>query len=268
MLIKDMNLSKFIDAAKWLDERHRNRSRFENFNNKFDLSTTEDAYKVQDELEKLWVHKGHLVGYKLGLTSTPIQALFGIDTPIKGNIFSKTVLHGRQRIDASDYVNLGVEFELAVEIGEDFSLNCENLDIIDCMNKVAAVYPAFELIDDRKADYSTVDLISATADNSWNANSILGPRQTNFKHLNFESNLVRKIINGKLESSITGAALGNPFNSVLWIANLLSDCGQKLRQGQIIMTGSTFATYFPQKGDSIKYEVEDLGKISLEIKET
>ena len=268
MLIEVMILSKFTDAAKWLNEQHKNRSNFENFNDRFDLSNPKDAYEVQEELEKLWVHKGQLVGYKLGLTSKPIQALFGVNTPIKGNIFSKTVLHGNQTVDASDYVNLGIEFELAVEIGEDFSANCQNLSINDCMNKVAAVYPAFELIDDRNANYSTVDLISATADNSWNANSVLGQRQTNFKHLNFENNLVRKTVNDKMETSVTGAALGNPFNSVLWIASLMSGRGQKLRDGQIIMTGSTFATHFPQKGDIILYEIEGLGEISLEIKDT
>ena len=82
-------MSKFIDAAKWLDKQHRSRSNFENFNNKFDLFDLEDAYEVQDALEKVWCRKGKLAGYKLALTSTPIQALFGVDTPIKVTFLPK-----------------------------------------------------------------------------------------------------------------------------------------------------------------------------------
>ena len=258
-------MSNFIDAARWLDQEHQNQANFKNFSNQFGLLTHEDAYEVQDALEKLWLWKGKLAGYKLALTSKPIQALFGVDTPMRGNIFSKTVLYGNQKISITDYVHLGVEFELAVEIGEDFGANCKEMNVSDCMSKVAAVYPAFELIDDRNADYSTVDLISATADNSWNGSNILGNRQRNFKHLDFDNNLVTKSVNKKKEKSITGAALENPFNSVLWIANSISKFGKELRKGQIIMTGSTFATYFPNKGDKILYEVEGIGKISIEI---
>ena len=87
--MKVIIMSKFIDAAKWLDKQHRSRSNFENFNNKFDLFDLEDAYEVQDALEKVWCRKGKLAGYKLALTSTPIQALFGVDTPIKVTFLPK-----------------------------------------------------------------------------------------------------------------------------------------------------------------------------------
>ena len=258
-------MSRFIEAARWLDQEHQNKANFINFNNNFGLSKHEDAYEVQDALEEVWSWKGKLAGYKLALTSKPIQALFGVDKPMRGNIFSKTVLYGNKKVAIEDYVHLGVEFELAVEIGEDFGANCKELNVSDCISKVAAVYPAFELIDDRNADYSTVDLISATADNSWNRMNILGNSQTNFKHLDFGNNLVTKTVNENKEKSVTGAALGNPFNSVLWIANSISERGKELRKGQIIMTGSTFATYFPYKGDKIIYEVEGIGEISIEI---
>ena len=105
-------MSNFIDAARWLDQEHQNQANFKNFSNKFGLLTHGDAYEVQDALEKLWLWKGKLAGYKLALTSKPIQALFGVDTPMRGNIFSKTVLYGNQKISITDYVHLGVELSL------------------------------------------------------------------------------------------------------------------------------------------------------------
>ena len=141
----------------------------------------------------------------------------------------------------------------------------KNMTVEECTSKVSAVYPAFELIDDRKADYSKVNLISTTADNSWNANTVLGSKSQNFSHLDFSVNQVFKSINGNIETSVTGAALENPFNAVIWIADFLNKRGSKLKKGQIVMTGSTFPTYFPQPGDVIEFEVFDIGKIKINI---
>lgn len=259
-------MSKHIDAAKWISEQHENRNDFTNFSEMFELDDWDYVYKVQDALELVWQpSRGNVVGYKLALTSKPIQELFGVDTPMKGNIFAESILFEGQKIKLKNYVHLGVEFELAVEIGEDFDPNGIDLDEENCLRKISAVFPAFELIDDRNADYSTVDLKSGTADNSWNANNVLGKKCADFDTINFSNNSVSKSVNGTVEHSHTGAALGNPINSVIWIAKFLVARGKTLRAGQIIMTGSTFATFFPKKGDTISYLVNGIGSVSLEV---
>ena len=258
-------MSKYVEAANWVSEQRQAKKVFQNFNEMFGLESFEDAYFVQDALESVWAHKGEVVGYKLALTSKAMQEMFGVNTSFKGNLFSKTILKGDQVISLLNYGRLGVEFELAIEIGEDFGANSNKLTVKESMKKVAAVYPAFELVDDRNADYSTVDLISQTADNSWNANMVLGSKLENFSHLDFGTNEVFKTINGNTEDSVTGAALENPFNAVIWIADFLNKRGSELKKGQIVMTGSTFPTYFPQKGDTIEYEVFNVGKVKVNI---
>ena len=258
-------MSKYVEAANWVSEQRQAKNIFQNFNKMFNLESFEDAYLVQDSLETVWAHKGDVTGYKLALTSKAMQNMFGVNTPFKGNLFSETILKGDQVISLKNYGRLGVEFELAIEIGEDFGNNFNNMTVEECMSKVSAVYPAFELIDDRKADYAKVNLISTTADNSWNANTVLGSKSQNFSHLDFSVNQVFKSINGNIETSVTGAALENPFNAVIWIAEFLNKRGSKLKKGQIVMTGSTFPTYFPQLGDIIEFEVFDIGKIKINI---
>jgi 2-keto-4-pentenoate hydratase len=258
-------MSKYVEAANWVSEQRQAKKVFQNFNEMFGLESFEDAYFVQDALEPIWAHKGEVVGYKLALTSKAMQEMFGVNTSFKGNLFSKTILKGDQVISLKNYVRLGVEFELAIEIGEDFGSNSNNLTVEECMRKVSAVYPAFELIDDRNADYPTVDLISQTADNSWNANTVLGTKSQNFSHLDFSVNEVFKSINGNIERSVTGVALENPFNAVIWIADFLNKRGLELKKGQIVMTGSTFPTYFPQLDDVIEFEVFDIGKIKINV---
>ncbi len=258
-------MSKYVEAANWIKEQREAKRDFQNFNKIFNLESYEDAYLVQQALEAVWANKGHVAGYKLALTSKVMQNMFGVNTSFKGNLFAKTILKGNQVISLSNYGRLGVEFELAIEIGEDFGTKFNNLTVEDCMRKSKAVFPAFELIDDRNADYSKVDLISQTADNSWNANTVLGSRLENFGNLDFSNNEVCKIVNGQTEKSITGKALENPFNAVVWIAEFLKNRGLELKEGQIIMTGSTFSTYFPEKGDTIEYEVCNVGSVKIKI---
>ena len=52
-----------------------------------------------------------------------------------------------------------------------------------------------------------------------------------------------------------GASLGHPQNLVFWTGSFSSDRGQKLREDQMIMPGSTLATHCPQKQDVISYQV-------------
>ena len=258
-------MSKYVEAANWIKEQREAKRDFQNFNKMFNLESYEDAYLVQQALEAVWANKGHVAGYKLALTSKVMQNMFGVNTSFKGNLFAKTILKGNQIISLSNYGRLGVEFELAIEIGEDFGTKFNNLTVEDCMRKSKAVFPAFELIDDRNADYSKVDLISQTADNSWNANTVLGSRLENFTNLDFSKNEVCKTINEQTEKSVTGKALENPFNAVVWIAEFLKNRGLELKEGQIIMTGSTFSTYFPEKGDTIEYEVYNVGSVKIKI---
>ena len=100
---------------------------------------------------------------------------------------------------------------------------------------------------------------------AWNANTFLCTRSQNFFHLDFSINEVFKSINGNIERSVTGVALENPFNAVIWIADFLNKRGSELKKGQIVMTGSTFPTYFPQLDDVIEFEVFDIGKIKINV---
>ena len=77
--------------------------------------------------------------------------------------------------------------------------------------------------------------------------------------------MYKRQINGQTEKSITGKALENPFNAVVWIAEFLKNRGLELKEGQIIMTGSTFSTYFPENGDTIEYEVCNVGSVKIKI---
>jgi 2-keto-4-pentenoate hydratase len=59
--------------------------------------------------------------------------------------------------------------------------------------------------------------------------------------------------------------LGNPMNSIRWLAEKLGQYGRALRPGDIIMTGS-FVRQFPlQAGDIAVAEFSGIGRVEVEI---
>jgi 2-keto-4-pentenoate hydratase len=166
----------------------------------------------------------------------------------------------------ADYMHLGLEFEMAVEIARDVPPDSGPLDAESVRDYIAVCVPAFELIDDRNADFGDLDALSIMADNSWCGGIVLGDAVSDWQGLDLKTNSVAMSLNGELvESGVTGDAMGHPFESVAWVAGLLASQGRQLRAGMIIMTGSTLATRFPAAGEEYSYAVEGLGAVSATL---
>lgn len=257
------NLKK---AADWVMEQHIQRKTFCSVPKNYGVETIEDAYIVQELLIEGWEKTlGPVVGYKLALTSTPIQKLVGLDHPCIGRLYKSQIHHGNKDINISEFSHLGLEFELAVRVGSDMpktTVEWTSESVKECIDSVSA---SFELIDDRNANYRDLQVNSLIADNSWFAGAVLAEENKEWRKLDFENLMVKKTVNSSIETSTTGAALGNPFNSVAWIANFLNIHGQQLKANELLMTGSTFATMFPNSGDKLSYEVDCIGTIEIEV---
>ena len=231
-------------------------------------ASLDEGYRVQSLLNRRFaeVGRGAPAGYKVGLTSDAIQTMYGSDQPISGVVFETGVHRSPARIARADYVHLGIEFELAVEIGSDFRPEDAPFALDDASACVAACMPAFELIEDRHADHDDVDALAILMDNSWCAGVVLGPRRTDWRSLDLANTPVSLRVNdAPPATAVTGAAMGNPLNSLAWLANQLASRGTTLKSGMIVMTGSTLATQFPAAGDRLVYGIEGLGGVDATI---
>lgn len=226
-----------------------------------------EAYAAQTALLDLWRETGHgrVVGWKIALTSKAMQEMCGVDQPCVGAILDRNVMEGPAKIRASDYLRLGLEFELAVRLGEDMDGGDHPYDAERARRHVAAVMPAFELIEDRAADYKAFDAFSLVADNTWNGGVVLGAEIPGWRDVDWTSAPVTLDYNGAAEHAVTGDAMGDPFAALAVVAENLLHRGMRARAGDVVITGSTLKTRFAAPGDRARYAIDGLGEVALTV---
>jgi 2-keto-4-pentenoate hydratase len=266
MLEGGIMVTKIEDAARWIVEEHADKKQFTSLPESFGIKKLSDAYQVQRKVVQLFKQKrGDVGGYKLALTSEPIQKLCGLSHPCTGYLFKSEILSGNRTISNDDFGRMAIEFELAIKIGSDLSSQKNPWDRQSILPHIEAVMPAFELVEDRRASYENLDILSIIADNCWSGGTVIGEPCYNWKNLDFDRLEVEKDINGEKEFASTGKALGNPFNSVVWMANFFNNHKETIQAGDILMTGSTFASHFASKGDRLEYRIDQIGNVKVEI---
>ena len=264
-----MLTADIIDAtARTCLDMHRTRTRYHPLEAAVRAAPLDDAYRVQDALHRLMTEagRGTIAGWKIALTSKAMQQMTGVDQPAAGAIFSTVILASGARIDLAAYHHLGVEFEVAVRLGDDLPAGREPWTRASVADRVAACLPAFELVEDGDADYKALDAFTLVAQNTWNGGVVLGAPVTAWRGVDLESAVTRCWINDQPGGQgKTGDALGHPLEAVAWLANLLNTRGRMLARDMIVMTGSSITTKFPVAGDRVRFAIDGLGEVTVEI---
>jgi 2-keto-4-pentenoate hydratase len=255
-----------IKAAKMLMAEHGSGAKFEPFAAAFGIATVADAYEVQRHYVRLQTQARNTgpVGYKIGLTSKRMQDMCGIDSPIAGVVLADGVHASGANLKASAYGRVGVEFEIAVRLKRDLVPSGDVPTLADVAAAVDAVCPAIEIVDDRSADYRALDVLSLIADNSWNAGIALGEFVRDWPDLATIEGIVST--DGEaVDRGSGGDVLGHPFHPVAWLAMHLARQGDRLRAGDIVMTGSLVTTKFPDRPLAYRFDLAGLGAVALTI---
>ena len=263
MLSSDDSLRK---RAQILFQEHRDAIDFSPFADGDAVATIDDAYAIQDfYVGQLVESTGEPVcGYKIGLTSPRMQALLQIESPIAGAVLKHRILQSGLEISRSDYGRLGCECEIAVRMGRDLTPSSAPYEFDTVAAAVEAVAPAFEVVDDRNADFAITDIGSLVADNSWNAGVVLGPWSSQWPDLNSLEGVLR--VNGsEIDRGRAEDVLGHPFNALTWLANHLAGGERGLRRGDIVATGSMIPTRLVAEAESLAFEIDGLGRVAMDI---
>jgi 2-keto-4-pentenoate hydratase len=252
-------------TAAWLAEQHELRQSFRGLEPWPATADEAYAYAVQEAFlaRRTAAHNQEIAGYKIGLTTPRMQTLCRGDRPISGVMARQGIRRSPAQVSTGDFVHLGIESELAVRLARAPVATATAFSRADIAAAVGEVAAAFELIEDRHADYTTLDWLWMAAENSWHAGLVLGPPASPRDIADLAG--VLRVDGKEIDRGSTRDVLGHPLDAVAWLANHLAERGIGLVAGQWISTGSIATIRFAQPGQLYRFEIEGLAPVDLTI---
>lgn len=227
-----------------------------------------EAYQLQEMVNQQLTRTGlgEVAGHKIGCTTPVMQAYLGIDQPCAGMVFATTVAHRSARIPAPQNGRLGVECEVAVQLGQTLGIEGTPYDQDSVRESVFACMAAIEVVMDRYQSYITLGAETLIADNFFNVGCVLGEPLLSWRRLDLATIHGRLSINKTPVAMGRGAdVLGHPLAALAWLANRRAALNRPLRAGQFVCLGSLTEPQWVKRGDRASVEVDGLGRVSLSV---
>jgi 2-keto-4-pentenoate hydratase len=220
-----------------------------------------DGYRVQQELVALLTADGDRVaGYKLGLTSAPMQALMGVDSPDFAPVLASHLRQDGATVTAGSFIAPKVEAEIALVLRDGLAgPDCTEQDVAAAVSGAVA---ALEIVDSRITDWQ-IALADTVADLASSGAVVLGQE---VRPDGFDLRLTGMVLTGNGSLIATGAgaaALGGPLTAVAWLVRTLHPLGGSLQAGQFVMTGALHAAVSLAPGQHYRAEFDRLGPVGL-----
>jgi 2-oxo-3-hexenedioate decarboxylase/2-keto-4-pentenoate hydratase len=226
------------------------------------------GYALQAEVNRLLSKSGfgRVVGHKIGCTTSVMQAFLGIPHPCAGDIFEETVRYGSATVPRSGFIKLGIECEIAVELGRNVFPSDGPFTRDTIAPAVHAVMAAMEIVDDRYRNYGELGVPTLIGDDFFDSGCILGEPVTEWRDLDLSALAGATWVNGKeIGRGTGGLIMGHPFDALAWLARSRAARGMGLKQGEFVLLGSVVETKWLNAGDVARIEIESLGSAALKV---
>lgn len=219
------------------------------------------AYAVQHLLTEQALATGrHLVGRKIGLTSTAVQQQLGVDQPDYGMLFDDMAYGDGEQIPLGRLIQPKVEAEIAFVFDRD--LDAEHPTLAQVINAIGYALPAIEVVDSRVRDWK-ISILDTIADNASSGVYVLGGSPRRIDTLDLRLCGMSLELRGEPVSLGCGAAcLGNPLNAVVWLARTAARTGRPLRAGDTVLSGALGPMVQARPGDIFEARIAGLGRVA------
>lgn len=223
-----------------------------------------DAYSIQKALVQLKIESGRkIVGWKIGLTSKAMQYALNIDIPDSGVLLDDMEFSNDSEIPSGKFIQPRIEAEIAFVMKSSLGGDVSVEDVIQATDFVC---PALEILDTRILRLDSITgksrgICDTISDNAANAGVILGDKRHSPRDIDLR--WVGAIVSrdGEVEETGLGAGvLNDPIMGIVWLAKRMSDYGQKIEEGQIILSGSFIRAIEVPSGSRINADFGSFGR--------
>lgn len=222
----------------------------------------DEAYAVLDRIAAKMTMP--VVGWKAALTNDEVMKKMNATAPACGPLFEPYVASSPMRVTLPAESARGLECEFAFRMAKTLSPRAEPYTDADVAAAVATLHPAMEVVDVRVRDGFAHGARGIIGDFCANAALALGPGIEDWQGIDLAASQVELRVDGKFAvTGIGSAVLGNPRNSLTWVANFLSGRGIALAAGHVVTTGSTMGIFNAPAGSTATADFGTLGQVTI-----
>jgi 2-keto-4-pentenoate hydratase len=198
------------------------------------------------------------LGWKVGFGSPAAFELLGIDRPLVGFLTDKSLDDGAI-VAVGDWTRPMLEPEIAVYLARDLEGDASHDDVRAAIGGLSA---AIELAD---IDTAPADPEPIVAGNIFHRHVLLG--QVDEGRTSADGIRGRLVRDGEeiAATDAPEAATGELVEVVRLTAELLASSGERLRAGDVVITGSIVPPVPVAPGERITAEIEPLGSLTVAI---
>ena len=262
--MKEKSLSSHQQAAKALRDARIHKKPIQRISETYGIEGIEAAYAVAEINTGLELSAGKRIsGKKVGLTSKAVQQQSGVDQPDFGILFSDMECLNAQEVSFSRLIQPKVEAEVAFVIANDFPHHRPTWS--EFLKNIAYAFPAIEIVDSAITDWK-ITLVDTVADNASSGLYVLGDQPVAMGQIALDKIGMQLEKNGHVASMGNGAAcLGHPLRAAYWLACTMTERGQTLKAGEVILSGALGPMVQVQAGDLVQVHIGALGYVSTRI---
>jgi len=228
----------------------------------------DDAYEIQNAIYRAKLEQGrHVIGWKIGLTSKAMQAALNIDIPDSGILFDDMLFNTGETISNGRFIQPRIEAEIAFVMKD--AIGGENVSREDVIAATDYVAPAIEILDTRiqRVDAETGktrSVYDTISDNAANAGIVLGAEKHAIDSVDLRWTGTMAFRNQELEETGLGAGvLNDPVESVVWLCRRMSQYGQRVEPGHVILSGSFIRPVECPSGSNIYTDFGSFGSVEI-----
>ncbi|NIK11687.1 2-keto-4-pentenoate hydratase [Alkalibacillus almallahensis] len=221
----------------------------------------EQAYQLQKQVVEEEEKQGNpLAGYKISLTSSETQDLFGATEPLYGALLKDSIANNVVEINRFNEPLIEVELMFLIDQQIDPDDDDETI-----MQKTR-VAPGIEIPDSRYEDwFPNLTLNQIVMDRAVAGKVVVGePREgltkADLNNLNVHVSLDQQL----LVTGNSSDVMGNPLNAVKWLVDALARNGQRLEAGMVVSSG-TFMLPKPLEKGVYQADFERIGEVKVEV---
>ena len=220
------------------------------------------AYAVQLINTRYWQAQGRrIIGRKIGLTSTAVQTQLGVNQPDYGVLFEDMAIPSGGVLRPASVLQPKAEVEIALVLARDIDSPHATPEHVAAATDYAMV--AIEIVDSRICDWK-ITFADTVADNGSSAFFVLSTDRKTLAGLDLYTCGMVLEINDTVVSVGAGAAcLDHPLNAAAWLARALNASGEKLKAGEVVLTGALGPMVALSPGSHVIARVGGLGSASF-----